>query len=95
MRARLVSYRLVWDRRPSDDYEYQCFWSDGTETMEPTLPWGDMDGAVELPMTSLRELYPPKPVTLDDVTLAVIADICATNTLSQRRADEPYPQAAE
>lgn len=46
----LVTYRQIWTRRTRDgwDYAYVCTWSDGSETIEHTLPWGRMDGAVEV-----------------------------------------------
>lgn len=39
--VRLVSYRNVW-LPGGKDYVYECVWSDGTETTEHTLPWGQM-----------------------------------------------------
>lgn len=46
----LTAYRHHWIGKNRDgwQYEYECHWSDGTVTREFTLPWGRMDGAVEL-----------------------------------------------
>lgn len=44
--VRLVSYRHVW--RTKDDYVYECTWSDGEQTTEVTLPWGNLGDAVGL-----------------------------------------------
>lgn len=57
--AKLLTYRHVWTRRDRNgdlDYEYFCTWSDGSEGFEVSLPWGRLDGAIELPMCSLRDL---------------------------------------
>ena len=61
----LVTYRQIWTRRTRDgwEYAYVCTWSDGSETIEHTLPWGRMDGAVELPETGvLKERLASAPV---------------------------------
>lgn len=55
---RLLTYRHVWTHRNRDgdwEYQYYCTWSDGVDGLTPNLPWGRMEGAVELPMTDLRE----------------------------------------
>jgi hypothetical protein len=52
-KPRLLTYRHVWterDRNGDLEYEYYCTWSDGSEGMCVSLPWGRMEGAVELPM---------------------------------------------
>lgn len=54
--ATLKTYQHVWigKHRGELQYEYICTWSDGDVTREFTLPWGRLDGAVELPSTSER-----------------------------------------
>jgi hypothetical protein len=59
----LLTYRHVWTERDRDgdmQYEYYCTWSDGSEGRCVSLPWGRMEGAVELPMDSVRERPAPK-----------------------------------
>lgn len=69
MSKRLVTYQQVWSKPGTDNYEYLCTWSDGSETREFTLPWGRMAGAVEV--------GPYHPVTLeaamDSFNAAVLA----------------------
>lgn len=51
MMSQLIAYQFVWttrDRRGDWEYEYWCLWQDGTVTTEITLPWGNMEGAVEV-----------------------------------------------
>lgn len=67
----LLTYQHVWtgkDLNGDDQYQYLCTWSDGAETWEFTLPWDDMEGVRELPMTSLRKLRKVEPVTLEAAT---------------------------
>ena len=54
----LRTYQQVWTHKTDDgwQYVYRCTWSDGNETIEVSLPWGRMDGAVELPATSLTRV---------------------------------------
>lgn len=52
----LLTYRHVWTHRNRDgdwEYSYYCTWSDGSEGMCASLPWGNLGDAVELPMGSL------------------------------------------
>lgn len=54
---KLLTYRHVWigrDRDGDPDYMYYCTWSDGSEGMCASLPWGRMGDAVELPMDSRK-----------------------------------------
>lgn len=70
-KPRLLTYQHIWmgkDRHGDHQYEYHCTWSDGSDSMEFTLPWAEMGDAVELPMTSLREFSTPKPTTLEEAT---------------------------
>lgn len=49
----LGAYRHVWTKRNRDgdwEYGYDCWWSDGTKSHEFTLPWGRLEGVIELPM---------------------------------------------
>ena len=53
---KLLTYRHVWTRRDRNgdwEYEYYCTWSDGSEGLEISLPWGRLEGAIELPMGSI------------------------------------------
>jgi len=84
----LKTYRHVWtkkDRNGDLQYEYLCSWSDGSESRECTLPWGRMDGAVELPATSDRELQ----AIMAPVTGAADA-LCAELLAAQTRRAEFY-----
>lgn len=50
---KLLTYRHVWthrDRNGDLDYAYYCTWSDGSEGLQGTLPWGQLGDAIELPM---------------------------------------------
>lgn len=62
----LVTYRHIWtgkDRNGDHQYEYYCTWSDDSEGREFTLPWGRMEGAVELPMDDARNPRNTKAAT--------------------------------
>ena len=53
----LLTYRHVWTERDRDgdmQYQYYCTWSDGSEGLVPSLRWDRLQGAVELPMDSVR-----------------------------------------
>lgn len=86
---RLSAYQHVWTRKSKDgwEYEYRCIWSDGSETWECTLPWGDMQGAVELPMTSLRILKSEQEAA--QASLETVAALVCASLLA------PYLEAAE
>ncbi len=66
----LVTYQQVWTHKTCEgwQYVYRCTWSDGNETIEHTLPWGRMDGVVELPATSLLKERLAANSTLPDQT---------------------------
>jgi len=60
----LKTYQLIWTHRDhlgDWQYAYDCTWSDGTVTREISLPWGQMEGAVEVgkPVTAFdhRDIY--------------------------------------
>lgn len=49
--SELGAYRHVWtkrDRRGDWEYEYECYWSDGEVTTEVSLPWGRLEGVLDL-----------------------------------------------
>lgn len=48
--ATLKTYQQFWTHKNRDgwQYDYLCTWSDGSESRECTLPWGRMDGAIEV-----------------------------------------------
>ena len=51
-KPRLLTYRTVWtgrDRNGDWDYQYYCTWSDGSEGLSCSLPWGRLGDAVQLP----------------------------------------------
>lgn len=67
--ATLVAYRFVWTRRDRNgDWEYAYDWhmSDGTIVRRPSLPWGRLNGVVELPQegNTINGKYCPFPTDM-------------------------------